>query len=226
MNGTSAVYSDDKSAAHPVSLFQFWDNDIPDAVAELTQGVAKVNAALDYILFDDGSATDFIRNEFGAEVVKLYGSCAIPAMRADLFRYCFLARRGGIYIDADFPAVSSLQPMVLADWKGCLYQRERGLTNSMMYFREADNPLAEKILEEALYNISNRTSNNVWQVTGPNVLQTVYAEKRNHALFDGIHFMDEEEFARYFKLAVSLDYKSDDSHWLVARQKGLNIFRD
>ncbi|MGQ7845727.1 glycosyltransferase [Granulosicoccus sp. 3-233] len=226
MNGTSAVYSEGKESEYAISLFQFWDKDIPEAVAELTRGVAQVNAALNYQLFDDVGAAEFIRVEYGSEILKLYRSCVIPAMRADLFRYCFLARCGGIYIDADFPAVSSLEPMVQADWKGCLYRRERGLTNSMMYFRDARNPLAEKFLEEALYNVSNRTSNNVWQVTGPHVLQTVHADERYQDLFDGIHYVDEEEFARYFELARSLDYKSDDKHWLVARQKGLDIFRD
>lgn len=225
MNATSAVLSDDDSE-NTTSLFQFWDKDIPDAVSELVRGVAEANATLNYLLFDDESAEEFIQAEFGSDTVKLYRSCAIPAMRADLFRYCFLERRGGVYIDADFPAVGSMEPLVTAGWKGCLYNRERGLTNSMMYFRDPENPLAQKILQVALYNITNRTSNNVWQVTGPNVLQSIYADKANKELFDGIHMVEEEEFARYFKLAVSLDYKNDDSHWLVARHKGLDIFRD
>lgn len=226
MNGTFAVSELDQRSAYPVTLFQFWDSNIPEAVAELTRGVANVNAALDYVLFDDNSAAEFIRSEFGNEVVGLYHNCAIPAMRADLFRYCYLARCGGIYIDADFPAVDSLEPLLVAGWPGCLYKRDRGLTNSMMYFREGAHPLAERILADALYNISHRTSNNVWQVTGPNVLQSIHADKKNAELFVGIHLMDEEEFARYFKPARKLDYKRDDSHWLVARHKGLNIFRD
>lgn len=209
-----------------VSLFQFWDKNIPAAVEELTRGVARTNAALNYLFFDDDSAGEFIQREYGADVLQLYRSCIIPAMRADLFRYCFLARCGGIYIDADFPAVASMEAMVTAGWEGCLYQRDRGLTNSMMYFRDASHPLAEKILELALFNISNRTSSNVWKVTGPAVLQTIHADKNNLALFEGIHMMHEEEFARYFKPAKSLDYKNDDTHWLVARQKGLEIFRD
>ena len=96
----------------------------------------------------------------------------------------------------------------------------------MMYFKAAGHPLAEKILESAVHNITNQTSNNVWQVTGPAVLQTIYSDESNEHLFDNIHLMDESEFAQYFKLAVSLDYKSEDTHWLVARQKGIKIFRD
>ena len=226
MNGSLAACIGDKDPVVIGPLFQFWDKEIPTAVRELTQGVAGINAALDYQFYDDISAAELIREEFGADTRALYHSCAIPAMRADLFRYCFLVRFGGIYIDADYHGVGSLEPVIASDWKGCLYMRERGLANGMMFFRTPSNPLAQKILDTAIYNISSRASNNVWQVTGPSVLQSIHADTANAALFEGIHLMEEPEFAQYFKAAPCLDYKSDDSHWLVARQKGLSIFRD
>lgn len=226
MTGASVLEYDEGSASQSVTLFQFWDKKIPPAVAKLTDGVASANAAFDYQMFNDSSAAEFIRTTYGSDTLKLYRRCLIPAMRADLFRYCFLANHGGIYIDADYIAMGSLEPVLTESWQGCLYKREKGLANGMMYFRKAKHPLAEKILEVALYNISNRTSNNVWQVTGPFVLQSIQADEANADLFDEIHFMEEPEFALYFKPAPYLEYKGDDSHWLVARQKGLEIFDD
>ncbi len=226
MSSVSASANLQKQSDSPVCIVQFWDKNIPQAVAQLTQGVAQMNSGLPYLIFDDESAAEFIRKEIGSDVLKLYNRCAIPAMRADLFRYCFLARRGGVYIDADFPAVASIEPLVTAHTKGCLYLREKGLTNSMMYLREPGNSLAQTVLEVAIENISTKSSNSVWQVTGPHILQSLYADKDCAALFDDIHIIDEAEFALYFKPAVSLDYKRDDSHWLVARQKGLKIFKD
>jgi len=210
---------------HQVPLIQFWDKDIPDAVAELVRGVADMNHELNYQLFDDQSAAQFIRTEFGSDTLKLYRNCAIPAMRADLFRYCFLAREGGFYIDADYRAISAIEPIVSSVWRAGLYQRDKGLANGMMYFRDANDPLAEKVLETALHNIGSRLSNNVWSVTGPNVLRNLHADKNNEALFEGVHLMGESEFATYFKTVPFLDYKKDDTHWLVARVKGLDIFR-
>ena len=226
MNGSTVALLDEAPQEQAVTLFQFWDSNIPEPVEKLTQGVAQMNDEFAYLLFDDDGASDFISCEYGADTLEYYRSCVIPAMRADLFRYCYLAKRGGIYVDADYLAVSSLQPFVMADWKGCLYKRERGLANGMMYFRHPADPLAEKILELALHNIANRVSNNVWSATGPGVLQALHADVSNEALFTGIHFMEEPEFAEYFKPAPYLDYKADDSHWLVARQKGISIFRD
>ncbi|MFK7993417.1 MAG: glycosyltransferase family 32 protein [Granulosicoccus sp.] len=226
MDNSALVYQEEFGSGKNVTLFQFWDSDIPDEVAKLTQGVAAINSAVDYRLFDDISAAGFIREEFGADVLKLYDSCVIPAMRADLFRYCYLVKCGGFYIDADFPAVASIEPVIETDWQGCLYMRAKGLANGMMFFREAGHPLAEKILQKALDNMTRRTSNNVWEVTGPHVLREVYADQNNSGLFDGIHLMGEEEFIGYFKPSPNLGYKHDDSHWLIARQKGLKIFKD
>ena len=225
MQNASMVLSDSNDSQIDVSLIQFWDKDIPTAVAELVRGVADVNHRLNYQLFDDQTAAEFIRTEFGSDTLKLYRNCAIPAMRADLFRYCFLARKGGFYIDADYRAVANIEPIVSSDWRASLYQRDKGLANGMMYFRDAADPLAEKVLQTALHNIGSRLSNNVWSVTGPNVLRGLHADKRNAPLFDQVHLMGEAEFARYFKTVPFLDYKKDDSHWLVARVKGLDIFR-
>lgn len=209
-----------------VAFIQFWDQDIPEAVAELVQGAKDLNSELDYHMFDDVGACDFIKSEFGSDMLQLYQSCAIPAMRADYFRYCYLQRHGGIYVDADFSAVQSVAPLVYSDQVGCLYMRAKGLTNSLMYFRDAHDTLATRILEEASNNIRTRSSNNVWQVTGPAILQNLYANSTDRELFSEFHLMDEDEFALYFKPAVCLEYKRDDSHWYVAKQKGLNIFRD
>ena len=41
MNVASALHNDEQEKFAP--LFQFWDNNIPDDVAKLTQGVASVN---------------------------------------------------------------------------------------------------------------------------------------------------------------------------------------
>ncbi|MFK7857130.1 MAG: glycosyltransferase family 32 protein [Granulosicoccus sp.] len=225
MSNVSIAQSDFADQSRKVPLIQFWDKDIPDVVAELVQGVASVNSELDYQLFDDQSAAEFIRVHFGSDTLKLYRNCAIPAMRADLFRYCFLVKEGGFYIDADYRAVGNIDPVVYSSWRASLYQREKGLANGMMYFRDAEDPLAEKVLQSALYNIGTRMSNNVWSVTGPNVLRNIYANEANKTLFDNVHLMAEDEFAQYFKTVPSLDYKKDDSHWLVARVKGLDIFR-
>lgn len=225
MSNVSIAHAEFIDAKNNVPLIQFWDKDIPDAVAELVHGVADNNPALNYQLFDDQTAAEYIRTEFGSEILKHYRSCAIPAMRADLFRYCFLARQGGFYIDADFSAVSSIEPIVNSQWRACLYQRDIGLSNAMMYFRDSNDPLAEKILENALCNINSRSSNSVWKVTGPQGLRKLHAEHRNSDLFKGIYLMDESEVAKYFKAVKCLDYKKDDSHWLVAKAKGLEIFR-
>ncbi|MEE9322802.1 MAG: glycosyltransferase [Granulosicoccus sp.] len=209
-----------------IDLIQFWDNAVPEAVAELLASVETTNPELHYHCFSDISAAEYIEKEFGSETRTLYDVCAIPAMRADLFRYCFLVKSGGFYIDADYRAKQSVWPLVSAGYTGCLFERDRGLANGLLYFRDSEDPLAIAILESALHNIRTRSSNNVWGVTGPAVLKRLYANPAKAPLFEGFHLVNELEFGQYFETVACLDYKLDDRHWFVARHKGLNIFRD
>jgi len=207
-------------------LIQFWDKDIPDAVEPLVESVESMNPDMNYLFFDDESAAGFISNELGSDVLALYHQCAIPAMRADVFRYCFLLKFGGFYIDADYRCVQSVAPLVSSDHRGCLYQRAKGLANGLMYFRDSGDALIERILERALENIRTRSTNNVWSVTGPGVLQKLYANEKSKPLFDDFYLLEEDEFKTYFESVANLDYKLDDSHWFVARHKDICIFKD
>lgn len=208
------------------TLLQFWDQDIPATVAELVESVGLVNPDMEHRLYDDSAAREFIRSEFGAETAALYRTCVLPAMRADLFRYCFLVRCGGFYVDADYRALRPVDVFTGEDDRGMLCRREKGLCNGVMYFRDAEDPLATKILESALKGIAERSSSSVWAVTGPGILRALDADSSLAPLFEGIRFIDDEELHSHFEAVGNLEYKRGDDHWTVARDKGLSIFRD
>jgi hypothetical protein len=53
------------------------------------------------LVFDDIRARDFIGTQFGPHHLQAYEHCRHPAMKSDYFRLCFIARHGGLYVDAD-----------------------------------------------------------------------------------------------------------------------------
>lgn len=206
------------------TLLQFWDSDTPEYITKLLHSVESNNPDLDYVLFDDEQAASYIQEHYGQDMQQIYRSCALPSMRADLFRYFFLLREGGFYIDADFSCSRSLEPLLDKGDSGCLYERKAGICNGMLYVREPQNPLIDRILQEALSNIKSKTSNSVWAVTGPGIIQRLYANERNSHLFEGFGIIDDDEFYAYFGIVTGLEYKRGDDHWTVARDKGLSIF--
>lgn len=226
MNAASAPAAADTVALPRPTLLQFWDAEVPDAVQPLLASVQAHNPELDYRCFDDGQAADFIVDNYGADIAQLYRSCAIPAMRSDLFRYCYLLQHGGFYVDADYRCLGPIDELLVAAPRAQLLLRKNGLANGMMYFADAQDPLMQRILDSALTNIRARRSNNVWSVTGPSVLRRLLADAATAPLFDGVDQVDEARFHRVFASVPKLAYKERDDYWLNARRLGLSLFRD
>lgn len=88
----------------PRTIVQFW-NDVDSVPADVQVCLDTwrdlEQHGFSYILFDDKSAKSFIRENFSSDHVAAFARCAHPAMRADYLRLCYVALRGGIYVDAD-----------------------------------------------------------------------------------------------------------------------------
>ena len=212
--------------ADVAAIVQFWDSDAPEEVQGLLDSVRDANPSMPYRFFDDGSAREFVRVECGSEAAAMYDNAALPAMRADLFRYCWLALHGGFYVDADYGSLQPLEPLIAEGNAGLLYERPKGICNSAIYARDPNDPLMVAVLERALHNVRTRRSQSVWDMTGPAVFQRLYAADATRALFDGYRLVREDEFRTYFHLADSLPYKSTEAHWFVAKHAGISPFRD
>jgi mannosyltransferase OCH1-like enzyme len=208
------------------TILQFWDSDTPEYITKLLKTVQTNNEDFGYALFNDVDAQAYIREHYGQDNLTVYESCALPSMRADLFRYYYLLREGGLYVDADFRCTRSLRPLVEKGVAGCLYENKLGITNSMIFVRESNNPLLARVLDDAISNIKTRDSNSVWSVTGPGIFRRLYTNTAHSALFEAFSIIDDNDFFTYFDKVPGLEYKRTDKHWTVARDKGISIFTE
>jgi mannosyltransferase OCH1-like enzyme len=88
----------------PRILVQFWDDldAIPSDVQEcIDSWSALESAGFKRLLFDDARAEEFIGRHFGERHLCAFQACTHPAMRSDYFRYAFISKIGGFYVDAD-----------------------------------------------------------------------------------------------------------------------------
>lgn len=95
---------DDDQPPPPRVIVQFWDDSgaIPTDVQECLDSWSVPEAAgFKRLLFDDVSATRFIEEHLSDRHVAAFQKCSHPAMRADYFRYAFIFKVGGFYVDAD-----------------------------------------------------------------------------------------------------------------------------
>lgn len=213
------------------SVFQYWDHSLPPDVSRLMVSWKRVEPEFCYEYFDDERARELIRYHFGRRVLSAYDCCAISAMKADIFRYCALLTRGGIYVDADSEYVGGLRECYTSGRRGVLIQRRTKLqgiviANGFMAFASAGDSLLQITLDTAIANVERRASNDVWSVTGPGIMTSLFASDNpcHAAQFEGfrivpLRFLD----GKVFVFRDDLHYKKTLGHWPVA-QKRRSIF--
>jgi len=69
----------------------------------------------EYYFWDDEGAGEFLGTHFPPEVREAYESITPGAFKADLFRYCVLLIRGGVYADMDILLETNLDEAVAND---------------------------------------------------------------------------------------------------------------
>lgn len=86
----------------PNILWQTWKtNDIPSSLYGCVQSWKDNNPQLERRFMNDQEAADFIQQEFGEEVYKIYQALPLGVMRADFWRLAVVYIYGGYYADLD-----------------------------------------------------------------------------------------------------------------------------
>lgn len=116
--------ADPTSAIIPRRVVQSWSS--RDAVPQhIYSRIRQFAPGYEHIVFDDHDCTEFMRAHFPA-LLSLYSSLSKGAHRADLFRYCYLARYGGVWIDIKSTLEVPLDSIL--DDRTCIYTA-RSITN-------------------------------------------------------------------------------------------------
>ena len=117
----------------------------------------------EYNFYDDDQAGQFIATHFPPQVKEAYDAIIPGAFKADLFRYCVLLIRGGVYSDMDVLLESNLDDILDGSIGFLTAQDEPGeaaghrscLWNGLMASAPA-HPFLMKTIETVVNNIRNR----------------------------------------------------------------------
>lgn len=117
----------------------------------------------EYNFYDDDTAADFLSMHFPSEVREAYDAILPGAFKADLFRYCVLLIRGGVYADMDVLLESNLDDVVAndvgfmtpIDEPGIKVGRRSCLWNGLIAVAPG-HPFLAKTIELVVNNIRNR----------------------------------------------------------------------
>jgi mannosyltransferase OCH1-like enzyme len=129
----------------------------------------------EYRFMDTAERTEFIKTCFPGKIFEGYSKLQIGAAQADLWRVLVLKKFGGVYLDIDAHVAWPLGYIIKPNHEE-LYLRHRDQALSNYFIASVkDNPHLDSVIAVIVDNITNATTNNVFELTGPGVLNRVLA---------------------------------------------------
>ena len=147
----------------------FKTNKLPLLVRWQIWRAKRLNPRYEYCYFDDEAVDAFIRHEFNDEIYQLYKRINIGACKGDFFRYAYLFKRGGIYLDIDSCFVKPLDDFILPSDEALIAWEGNGLFYAQWALAFAPgHPFLKRTLDIIVENLkANRFPYDVHSMTGP-----------------------------------------------------------
>lgn len=221
------IQKKNKKRVIPMHIVQVWHNkkEIPDTVNQCINLIKKQNPEFKHSLFDEKECRDFIASEnFPSEVLECYDKIKPHALKADLWRYCYMYKKGGIYLDCKYYCINGFKLSLLTDKEYfCkdIMQSFNGIYNAILVCKPK-NKIMYKCINKVIENVKNNYYGSVGLcATGPLMISQFFTKKQidnlilNHEMLnDNIRFINYKE---YRVLQYHENYKKEKNqrykHW-------------
>lgn len=185
----------------------------------IKENIVKLNKNINYNFFNNDSIIDYLKNNFDENILKCYNNIKNFAHKCDLFRYCYLYKNGGIYIDVDLKFNISFKDMIklsnYSDFITCLgahsNQKFGECTNGIILCKKG-NPIFLKLIDKILKNPNpSDYGQNVKDmfniISPPNINQQFYKENWSYYLFKEVRI-----FNKYYILDNNIKIINTNGH--------------
>ena len=121
----------------PLHIYQTWHTKdlLPPKMRKCVEKLKTDNPEFEHHLYDNEECHHFIKTNFDKRVLNAFNKLKPGAFKADLWRYCILYKKGGIYLDIKYQCEPKFKLIDLA--------------NDNLYVKEYWNG---KYLDNAVYN--------------------------------------------------------------------------
>jgi mannosyltransferase OCH1-like enzyme len=177
----------------PLNIFQTWHTkNLTPSMFHCVASIKRNNPRFNYQLFDDNDCREFIKNHFHAEVLQAFDTLVPGAYKADLWRYCILYKKGGIYLDIKYKSVNNFKFITLMEREHWVLDADGdGIYNALIVAKPG-NEILRRAIDQVVENVKNRFyGSSQLEPTGPKLLSRYfsYEEKQsmdmNHEYYFG-----------------------------------------
>lgn len=210
----------DLDRAIPSRIIQFWDDAEPPAeIAAMMQGWRAMHPDYEHVCLDLASAGSYLKQNHTPAVVQAFIRCSTAAQKADIFRLAYLAREGGIYIDADDRCLSHVSSVLLEGASLVAWQEHFGTLGNNFLAAGPGHPVLLRALDLAVTAINRGDEDIPWLATGPGLLTRAFAQVVAEAPdlragLCGIVVLEQFQVVRLALFHQFSSYKRTAKHWL------------
>jgi mannosyltransferase OCH1-like enzyme len=213
----------------PKIIYQTWHKkELPEEIKKTTNKMMEVNYSYQHCFYDDLDIESFILKNFNDDIFSAYKMLTIGAAKADLWRYLILYKTGGVYLDIDSVIYNNLDNLIIDE--NAIISREKNYGKFVQWclIYPANHPILKICIDKCIFNIKNKITNDILELTGP----IVYTKAINEYFNDNnlyskqdfeinnlkqktktkIHSFDYDGYA-YFRNPYSDSLYTDRPHW-------------
>jgi mannosyltransferase OCH1-like enzyme len=172
----------------PLDIYQTWSSkELPPKMKNFRDQMIQENPEFTFHLYDDEDCEKFIQEYFHPLVLWAYQSLKPGAYKADLWRYCILFIKGGIYVDIKYRPINGFHFIALSEKnhfvkdfsfikKKEIAAKNGGIYNALL-ISTPHNPIFQKCIQSIVINVKNRFYGvNPLSPSGPLLLKHMISE--------------------------------------------------
>lgn len=156
----------------PKIIYQTWKTkNLDQKLQNVIDKIQKLNPDYKIILFDDNDIENWIKENFKNEIIlNTFKKIKVGAGKADFWRYLILYMNGGIYLDIDSNITKPLNELIKENDMAIISREKNSGTSSFVQWClmfAPKHPILLRAINMCIYNINNKISNNLVEITGP-----------------------------------------------------------
>jgi mannosyltransferase OCH1-like enzyme len=220
------IHKTRRAQSIPLHIYQVWHDfkNMPSSVKESIERLKEQNPEFEHHLYDESMCRSYIQTHFPKRVVNAFDKVVPHALKADIWRYCILYKKGGVYLDSNYYGINGFKLIELTDRE--YFCRDVKIAHYAIYNAFIICKPGNKKLLKSIQQFVKNTEESYYGWTpgsiGPVMMKQFFTKKemRDHKLSAEIA-EDKKRFITFYGKRILKrheDYASDkyrkDNHWI------------
>ena len=221
----------------PLHIYQTWyTKSLPPKMKQCVDKLKVDNPEFTHHLYDDTLCKEFIENNFSNEVLNAYTRLKPGAFKADLWRYCILYKKGGVYLDIKYQCepgfklidlVKNNKNIFVGEFESDKEPNPMGMKPVIiddavytgLIITKPNNPVFYKIIQKICHNVETKYyDEHLTGQTGPILFRKCFQKSTFKNIQYGYYEVNHRGFIKNIKtnqliLSFYPEYRSDQKQF-------------